>query len=249
MHSFILIVVFGILFFLLLLSPVSDLKTDLAVKAASYLDDLETAEIRILDDYERIKKFLVTVNQIIDKINDIFKNTGVNIEKFELDEENTIKIASTIKYFEDHAPLLETYNVLIECSKEVDRNDPESINKFYWNILLFVSDIAFIQEKIIYRVVYKAVGKANTRLGLARLRSICGDACYRFSLKKMYWAGREFSEDMQNKLNEFLRYSQTFCVNSLEGKRWGRNIADSTFPIGLFLQCNSIFKQMKAKRL
>lgn len=45
------------------------------------------------------------------------------------------------------------------------------------------------------------------------------------------------------------RYCQVFCVNSFEAKRWGRNIAVSTFPIGAFLQCNSIFTQINARRL
>jgi len=44
-------------------------------------------------------------------------------------------------------------------------------------------------------------------------------------------------------------YCQVFCVNSFEAKRWGRNIAVSTFPIGAFLQCNSIFTQINARRL
>lgn len=198
--------VLGLLLFVVFLFLISqsDIKTELAVKSASYLSDLNTVEIRILDDYEKAKQFFERVNQIIDRLNNDFGGTGVNIKKFELDEKNTIRIVSAIKYFEEYAPLIHTYNELIESSKELDKNDPESINRFYMSTLFFVSDVAFMQEKIIHKTVSKAVGKVNSRLSLERLKSICGNACYRFSLKKIYWAGREFSEGIQNKLYEFL---------------------------------------------
>jgi len=87
-------------------------------------------------------------------------------------------------------PVLGTYNSLILASKALDRNNQTSVKNFYEATFLLSSDFLLLNDKLIFKVAFRATGEINDSLKLAKLRSLCGDECYRAVLSGIHWTIR-----------------------------------------------------------
>jgi hypothetical protein len=89
-----------------------------------------------------------------------------------------------------YVPILGTYNSLIRDSRTLDPNNSTSVINLYQDLFLLSSDFALLNDKVIFKVAFKATGEINDTLKLAKLRSLCGDDCYRAVLSGIHWTIR-----------------------------------------------------------
>jgi len=96
-----------------------------------------------------------------------------------------------------YAPVLGTYDNLVTASRALDPNNATSVKKFYEDAFLMSSEFVIINDAVSYKIAFKTTGELNNNLGLATLRSVCGDDCYRVVLSGMHWTVRLY-------MNQFL---------------------------------------------
>ena len=89
-----------------------------------------------------------------------------------------------------YVPILGTYNSLIRDSRTLDPNNSTSVIKLYEDLFLLSSDFALLNDKVIFKVAFKATGEINDALKLGKLKSLCGDDCYRVVLSAIHWTIR-----------------------------------------------------------
>ena len=100
--------------------------------------------------------------------------------------------ASNCDLVVQYLPLLGSYDSLISASRSLDPNNATSVKVFYESAFLLSSDFVIINDKVAYNVAFKSTGEMNNALGLARLRSVCGDDCYSAVLSGMHWTIRVY---------------------------------------------------------
>jgi len=84
-------------------------------------------------------------------------------------------------------PILGSYNSFVTDSRQLDPNNSTSVTKFYEDAFLLSSDILLLNDKIVYKVAFRATGEINDALKLDKLTSLCGDDCYRAVLSGIHW--------------------------------------------------------------
>src|SRR5207245_2630582 len=89
-----------------------------------------------------------------------------------------------------YIPVLGTYNSLVVASRVLDPNNATSVKRFYQDAFLLSSDFIIINDALAYKVAFKSTGDLNNNLGLATLRSVCGNDCYRVVLSGIHWTIR-----------------------------------------------------------
>jgi len=96
-----------------------------------------------------------------------------------------------------YAPVLGTYDNLIFASRALNPNNATSVKAFYVDAFLMSSDFIIINDAVSYKLAFKTTGELNNDLGLATLRSVCGDDCYSAVLSGIHWTIRLY-------MNQFL---------------------------------------------
>ncbi len=96
-----------------------------------------------------------------------------------------------------YAPVLGTYDNLVSASRALNPNNATSVKAFYVDAFLMSSDFIIINDAVSYRLAFKTTGELNNDLGLATLRSVCGDDCYSAVLSGIHWTIRLY-------MNQFL---------------------------------------------
>jgi hypothetical protein len=112
-----------------------------------------------------------------------------------------------------YVPILGTYNSLIHDARTLDPNNSTSVRNLYQDAFLLSSDFALLNDKVIFKVAFKATGEINDALKLGKLRSLCGDGCYRVVLSGIHWTIR-------------VNLNQSLC----EFEDWaGKTLADKAY--------------------
>ncbi|TMI23047.1 hypothetical protein E6H31_00235 [Candidatus Bathyarchaeota archaeon] len=87
-------------------------------------------------------------------------------------------------------PILGSYNTLVRDSRSLDAKNSTSVKVFYEDAFLLSSDFVILNDKLVYKVAFRSTGEINDALKLAKLRSVCGDECYRVVLSGIHWTIR-----------------------------------------------------------
>lgn len=93
-----------------------------------------------------------------------------------------------------YLPLLGTYDSLILASRSLDPNNATSVKVFYEDAFLLSSNFVIINDAVAYKIAFKSTGDMNSVLGLAKLRSVCGDDCYSVVLSGIHWTVRVYMD-------------------------------------------------------
>jgi hypothetical protein len=112
-----------------------------------------------------------------------------------------------------YAPVLGTYDNLILASRALDPNNATSVKTFYEDAFLMSSDFIIINDAVSYKIAFKTTGELNNGLGLATLRSVCGDDCYRVVLSGMHWTIRLYMNQFLCTFESWLSSIQVPYVN------------------------------------
>ena len=112
-------------------------------------------------------------------------------------------------------PILGSYNLLVRDSKTLDRNNSTSVRQFYIDAFLLSSDFVIINDYAAYKIAFKSTGEMNDALKLGKLRSLCGDECYRAVLSGIHWAIRvymnEYLCDFENWAGQYVQLADRSC--------------------------------------
>jgi len=174
------------------------LAAGVAVKISSGLEELEPIDPTRLEDYESFKRNVERFNRVSDIIKE---NTGKDFGKITISRGKYDEIMSTaVKY----APLVNSYNELIESSKNLDPEDEDSVRRFYIALFLVGVDIALINSGAIYKGTYKSVWEINQALGLREVVPFIGYKGYGFLLSSIHWTLRGYIEGFKNDVYEVL---------------------------------------------
>lgn len=105
------------------------------------------------------------------------------------------------------APMLGTYNGVIQSARSLDPNNATSITSFYEKLFLLAADVFIVNsaiDELSYKTAFKSTGELNDSLKLGKLSELCGDACYSEVLSQIHWFIRD---NFGNMLNDFLGWA------------------------------------------
>jgi hypothetical protein len=152
------------------------------VAAVKLADQIKT--LPAIDD-QQCQGVSSSVTNALTIIQDMDSTIGTGFRAVQFD-------ASNCDVVMQYLPVLGTYNSLILASRSLDPNNATSVKVFYEDAFLLSSDVVIINDKVAYNVAFKSTGEMNDALGLARLRSVCGDDCYRVVLSGIHWTIRVY---------------------------------------------------------
>lgn len=112
-----------------------------------------------------------------------------------------------------YLPILGSYNKLIQDSKKLDPKNSTSVQTFYIDAFILSSDFVLLNDKLAYKAAFEATGEINDALRLGKLRSVCGDECYRLALSGIHWSVRE-------KMSQYLCEFENWAGHSILSNRF-----------------------------
>jgi len=175
------------------------IEVEAAVIISSELKDFEPIDPTELENYDSFKKHMHKVNRVSDLINEHtdkdfghIGTTRTSYDKF---------IATKTKYI----PLINSYNELINASKDLDPEDMESVRHFYICLFLVGVDIALIQTGAMYKGAFASVGALNGHLGLNFVVPYIGYSGYGLLLSSIHWTLRGYIEGFKNDVFDTVR--------------------------------------------
>jgi len=123
--------------------------------------------------------------------------------------------ASNCDFVVKFLPVLGSYNSLIRDSRSLDANNTTSVKVFYEDAFLLSSDFVIINDKVAYNLAFKSTGEMNDALKLAKLRSVCGDECYRVVLSGIHWTLRVYMDQyicqFENWASQYVQFPSRYC--------------------------------------
>jgi len=165
-----------------LFPPVQEPQADLAVSLADQIKTLPTLNDQSCNGASELVSNTATVLQDMDGT----LGTGFgHVVQFDL---------SNCDIVVQFLPILGSYNSLIRDSRTLDPKNSTSVKLFYVDAFLLSSDLIIINDHVAYKVAFKSTGEMNDALKLAKLRSLCGDECYRAVLSGIHWAIRLYMD-------------------------------------------------------
>jgi len=159
-------------------SSVPGPQSDLAVKLANQIKSLPTIDDQTCQGSSELVSNAVIIIQDMDGT----LGTGFGrIVQFD---------ASNCDVVIQFLPILGSYNTLVRDSRSLDAKNSTSVKVFYEDAFLLSSDFVILNDKLVYKVAFRSTGEINDALKLAKLRSVCGDECYRVVLSGIHWTIR-----------------------------------------------------------
>jgi hypothetical protein len=159
-------------------SSVPGPQSDLAVKLADQIKSLPTIDDQTCQGSSELVSNAVIIIQDMDGT----LGTGFGrIAQFD---------ASNCDVVIQFLPILGSYNTLVRDSRSLDATNSTSVKAFYEDAFLLSSDFVILNDKLVYKVAFRSTGEINDALKLAKLRSVCGDECYRVVLSGIHWTIR-----------------------------------------------------------
>lgn len=147
-----------------------------------------------LNNYEAFGGKIIQLNYIIKTIND---KTGTNIPLLS-DAKEIFRSANELSKY---VPFIDSYNRLYNSSLCISHTaDFECYRKFYINLALFASDIAFIEEKTAHKLTLRSTEKIAHLLKLYNLSKFTGEKMYGLILSVIHWNFNRFNEDWEDLL-------------------------------------------------
>jgi len=107
-------------------------------------------------------------------------------------------------------PVIGTYDNLIEAAIAYNPNNPRTVSNFYEQAFLLAAEVTivgFALDGTLYEASYDAVGQLNDGLKLGKLRSVCGNTCYRDVLSSLYWF---IKDTAAGALDGFLNWASSY---------------------------------------
>lgn len=172
-------------------------QTDLAVKLADQIKTLPTIDDQTCHGSSELVSNAITVVQDMDG------TLGTGFGHFAQFDASNCDIV--IQFL----PILGSYNSLVRDSRSLDSTNSTSVRAFYEDAFLLSSDFVILNDKLVYKVAFRSTGELNDALKLAKLRSVCGDECYRVVLSGIHWTIRV-------KLNQYLCEFETWAGQSVQ---------------------------------
>ena len=159
-------------------SSVPGPQSDLAVKLANQIKSLPTIDDQTCQGSSELVSNAVIIIQDMDGT----LGTGFGrIAQFD---------AANCDVVIQFLPILGSYNPLVRDSRRLDATNSTSVKVFYGDAFLLSSDFVILNDKLVYKVAFRSTGEINDALKLAKLRSVCGDECYRVVLSGIHWTIR-----------------------------------------------------------
>ena len=192
--------------FIIILPSISTLfqapEADLAVRLADQIRTLPT-----IDD-QKCKGVSDGVANTLTIMQDMDRTIGTGFGAIQFDVSHCDIV---IQYL----PILGTYDLLILASRSLDPKNTTSVKVFYEDIFLLSSDFVIINDDVAYKVAFRSTGEMNDALHLARLRSLCGDECYRVVLSGIHWTLRVYMDqylcDFENWASQYVQFPSRYC--------------------------------------
>lgn len=119
----------------------------------------------------------------------------------------TLAVSLVCGNYGQFVPLLDSYNSTITSARLVNENNNATIVQFYENLFLMAANFAVVNAAVdfaLYKISFATVGDINDGLGLATLRSICGNSCYSWVLHEIY-------QFIDNNLQNLVGNSETWA--------------------------------------
>jgi hypothetical protein len=192
--------------FLIVLPSISSLfehpEAELAVKLADQIKTLPTIDNQACGGVSEAVANTITIMQDMDRT----IGTGFGTVQFD---------ASHCDVVIQYLPILGTYDSLILASRSLDPHNTTSVKVFYEDAFLLSSDFIIINDKVAYNVAFKSTGEMNDVLRLEKLRSVCGDDCYRIVLSGIHWTLRVYMDQymcqFENWASQYVQFPSRYC--------------------------------------
>lgn len=167
---------------------------------------LEPLNVQILEDHGNYKSEMTRVNRVINVLNE---NMDYDFESIPLDKASHSNFIRLLNKGEKYLPVIDSYNELLISSDLVleDRNNRESVKRFYICAFLLSVDVLLIQSGGIHKSVFKSVGSLNSELKLMKSVQYLGYSGYGLLLSTIYWSIRGYVEGFKNDIFDVLRDS------------------------------------------
>ncbi|MBI2660401.1 hypothetical protein HYX07_04525 [Candidatus Woesearchaeota archaeon] len=154
---------------------------NLAVTLSSKIGNFEKVDATTFENYEKFVKFQDNVNYVIGIINE---NIGTQFQLMDVSPEEFDNVVDKVQKY---TPLIEPYNNLIEKSKLVNKNDQNSVGKFYISAFALATDVFLVQGSYIHSAIFPKIGELNGVLKIYKLKDFCGNKCFGLALYNVYW--------------------------------------------------------------
>jgi hypothetical protein len=168
-------------------------ETTLAVNLSSKINALPPIDNSVCNGMPTAIANIVTIIQNMDH------SLGTSFRSFQLD-------ASQCDVVIYYLPILGSYNSLITASRNVNPDNSTSVKVFYEDLFMLSSDFIVMNDSAAYKIAFKATGELNDALGLATLRSVCGDDCYPIVLSGIHWVIRDYT-------NQFICQFESYLIS------------------------------------
>lgn len=164
-----------------LVLPKSELHNSLLSTTASSIGKLPQIDFQTVETFEQYQAFADTMNDGIQIVNRDL--TGTNIPLLENTQEGYGKISNIIT---KHAPLIKSYNHMVNSAQEVDVSDSNSISCFYTRTAIFSVELTLISTSFSAGTSYKVVGEVYRASGLQSFAFKC-PSCVSATLSNAHW--------------------------------------------------------------
>lgn len=168
-------------------------ETSWAVDLSSQINALPPVDNSVCNGMPTVVANIITIAQDMDH------SLGTSFGPFQL---NASQCDVVIYY----VPILGSYDSLIVASRNVNPNNSTSVKIFYEDLFMLSSDFILMNDSAAYKIAFKTTGELNDALGLATLRSVCGDDCYPVVLSGIHWVIRGY-------MNQFLCQFESYLIS------------------------------------
>jgi hypothetical protein len=143
------------------------------------------------------------LSNTLDIIQDMSRSFGASFAPVQID-------LSQCDIVIQFVPIVGSYNNLIMSAKNFDPNNTTSVKLFYEDAFILSSNFIIINDAVSYKIAFKATSELNDALGLATVRSLCGDECYSVVLSGIHWTIRDYMDSFFCQFEDWaLKYAPT----------------------------------------
>jgi hypothetical protein len=140
------------------------------------------------------------LSNTLDIIQDMSQSFGVSFSPVQVDLSQCDVVIQFV-------PILGSYNNFIVSAQEFNSNNLTSVQVFYENAFILSSNFIIINDAVSYKIAFETTGELNDALGLASVRSLCGNECYSVVLSAIHWTIRDY---MNSFLCQFENWALTY---------------------------------------
>ncbi len=137
------------------------------------------------------------------------------------------RLKNNIHLLTKNAPIIASYNELISSSCNAKRSNPDSIQDFYYSVLILTFDIVLVKEQIAYKSAFRLTGLVNRKTKLQYIRKLCGNRCHAYAMSGVHWSIRDNFNGLMDEVKDQLTYNDIdYLANYLYDSISTKNIVD-----------------------